>query len=177
MSEFKLAGKQGSTVPEAKAFIGRYFQAFPKIDSTLRYLGEFGVKNGYIQTIAPFFRKRIFPFWKFARGRISAHLHGHYDSTLGGIERQSKNMPIQGCAADMMKLAMVLVRQWIYANNYQHKIRIVAQVHDQLTTICKKEVAEFWKPIFDGLMQKAAKVFIPSGILKADTNISTTWTK
>lgn len=87
------------------------------------------------------------------------------------------NKMIQGCGADIMKLAMVLVRAWIYDNGYQDRIRIVGQVHDQLTTICKRDVAEMWKVQMTQLMEDAALVVIPSGILKADTNISITWTK
>lgn len=178
MSEFKLSAETRSTLPEARALISDYFKTFPTIGNTLKFLGDFGVKNGYIQTIFPYFRKRWFPFWKFARGRIAAHLSKtQYDATLGSIERASKNQPIQGTAADMMKTAMVMVREYIYNNNLQDKIRIVAQVHDQLTTICKKEVAEDWKDTLDSLMREAAKVFIPSGILKADTNITKVWTK
>lgn len=177
MSKFKLSAETRSTVQEAQTLIETYFKTFPKIGATLSFLGNFGVQNGYIQTISPYFRKRWFPFWKFARGRIGSHLAGQYDATLGTIERASKNQPIQGTAADMMKVAMVLVRRYIYDNNLQDKVRIVAQVHDQLTTICKKEVADEWKTAFDGLMQEAARVFIPSGILKAETNITPVWTK
>lgn len=177
MGEMKLAGTINVTLPEAKALIDQYFRVFPTIGNTLKFLGNFGVKNGYIQTIAPFFRKRWFPFWKFAKSRIGSHLAGQYDGTLGEIERASKNAPIQGCGADLMKLAMVLVRAWIYDNGYQDRIKIVAQVHDQLTTTCKREVAEMWKVQMTVLMEEAARVVIPSGILKADTNISATWTK
>jgi DNA polymerase I-like protein with 3'-5' exonuclease and polymerase domains len=177
MSDMKLSGTLKITLPEAKLLTEQYFKAFPKIGATLKYLGEFGVKNGYIQTISPMFRKRWFPFWKFAKGRINMHLAGQYDQTLGTIERAAKNQPVQGTGADMMKLAMVLVRRWIYTNGYKDSIKLVAQVHDQLTTICKQNLSEMWKVKFDELMQEAAKVFIPSGILKADTQISNCWTK
>ena len=177
MGEIGLSNKVHITVPEAKALIELYFKALPKISGILKYLGDFGVKNGYIQTLAPFFRKRWFPFWKFAQARIVPFLAGQNDATLSSIQRASKNTPIQGCGSDMMKYAMVLVRRWIYENGYQDKIRIVMQVHDQLTTICTKELSEMWKAQFDLLMQEAAKAIIPSGILKADTQITPFWTK
>lgn len=177
MGDMGLSNKVKISVPEAKTLIDQYFKTFPSISGTLKFLGEFGVKNGYIQTLSPYFRKRWFPFWKFARSRIDYHLAGQHDGTLGEIERASKNQPIQGCGADMMKLAMVYVRRYIVENNMQDKIRIVAQVHDQLTTICRKDVQESWKSTFDQLMQDAAKVIIPSGILKADTQITPYWTK
>ena len=178
MGDVGLANKIKSTKQEAAALIDQYFKAFPKIGGVLKYLGEFGVRNGYIQTIKPYFRKRWFPFWKFANSRIEAHISGQNDPTLGTIERASKNSPIQGCGADMMKLAMVMCRRWIVANNYRETILLVAQVHDQLTTICDtEEIAIMWKPVFDQIMQDAGKVFIPSGILKADTQITLHWTK
>lgn len=93
MSEMKLSGTINVTLSEAKALIDQYFKVFPTIGNTLKFLGQFGVKNGYIQTIAPFFRKRWFPFWKFAKSRIGSHLAGQYDATLGEIERASKNQP------------------------------------------------------------------------------------
>jgi hypothetical protein len=50
-------------------------------------------------------------------------------------------------------------------------------VHDQLTTACTEDIAEWWKVEFDKLMCEAAKIVIPSGLLKAETNISDVWTK
>lgn len=175
--EMKLASELKISVPEAKNLIELYFRTFPQIASILKYLGNYGVTKGYIQTLYPYNRKRWFPFWKFAKGRIQQHLNGQYDTVLGTIERASKNMPIQGSGADMMKLAMIMVREWIYVHNMQDRIRIVAQVHDQLTTICKKSIAEEWKVTFNRLMEEAALVIIPSGILKADTQITPVWTK
>lgn len=179
MSEFKLAGDMGTTVREAKALIDQYFFTFPAIGKVLTFLGNFGVKNGYIQTLAPYKRKRWFPFWKFAKSRIDDHISDRkYDPSLGEIERASKNHPIQGAAADMMKLAMVKVRRHICANNLQDMIRMTAQVHDQLTTICKNEkIALEWQPKFDSLMEEAADAILPSKILKADTQLTPYWTK
>ena len=50
-------------------------------------------------------------------------------------------------------------------------------VHDQIDTICKEEVADAWSSRMTELMEKAAFVIIPNGLLKADTNISKTWEK
>jgi len=88
-----LSRKIRSTKAEADALIELYFKTFPKIGNLLKFLGEYGVKNGVIQTIAPYNRKRWFPFWKFAKGRIPQHLAGNHDATLGEIERASKNQP------------------------------------------------------------------------------------
>ena len=50
-------------------------------------------------------------------------------------------------------------------------------VHDQIDTICKEEVADAWAIKMTELMEKAAKIIIPNGLLKADTNISAVWQK
>ena len=56
-------------------------------------------------------------------------------------------------------------------------VKIIMTVHDQIDTICEETYAEEWKEIMTELMEQAAKVIIPNGLLKADTNISKTWEK
>lgn len=180
MTHFKLAGDLNISVPEAKELIRTYFAAFPLIGRTLNFLGEFGVRNGFIQTLGPFYRKRWFPHWRENRPFIEQHIQQiKNNSTLGEIERASKNMPIQGSSADIVKIAMVLLRDWIRYNGYIDKINIIAQVHDQITTDCAtQQIAEMWAPVMDNLMVEAGKVVVPSGILKAETNnTGTCWTK
>jgi DNA polymerase I-like protein with 3'-5' exonuclease and polymerase domains len=178
MSEIKLAGELDITVGEAMALIKQYFSVFPNIGRTLEFLGNFGVTNGYIMTLAPFFRKRWYPHWEAHRPWIEMHIKGiKYVPALGEIERASKNQPIQGSGADMMKVAMVLVRSYIRDYNLRDTIRLACQVHDQLDTVCKKSYAETWKPKFDELMREAAQLIVPTGILTADTQISEVWTK
>lgn len=178
MSEIKLAATLKITRNEAFALISNYFRTFPAIQRTLTYLGEFGVKRGYIQTLAPFFRRRWFPEWYSWRSYIGVHLQGiKHVSVLGEIERASKNQPIQGCSADITKTAMVCIRDYIRENNLRDKVKLVAQVHDQITTICKQEFAEEWKPLLSMLMVEGGKLVIPTGILGCETTIFPTWTK
>lgn len=179
MSYFKLAGTLRISLKEAKQLIVDYFKAFPGIGRLLNSLGRFGVRNGYIMTIAPFYRKRWFPNWKYARSGIESHIQEiKYDATLGSIERGSKNQPIQGTAADQMKTAMCIIRTYMREHDlFDTKVKMVMQVHDQLDTITIKEYAETWKPILNGLMEEAALLNIPTGLLKADTTIASCWTK
>lgn len=178
MSEFKLSATLKISVKEAAALIVKYFKTFPKIGSRLNALGEFGVRNGYIMTLAPFYRKRWFPKWPELRTEIEYHLADiQHNKQLGSIERQAKNTPIQGGSADMMKLALVYTRRYIHKNKLRSKVKLSMQVHDQLTTMCHKDFAEEWKIKLTELMEEAAKVIIPSGLLKADTQISEKWTK
>lgn len=178
MGEFKLAGRAGITVKEAMKLIKAYFEVFPRIGEALDILGNFGVDHGYIMTLAPFFRKRWFPYWYLNKSGIEPHKLGvYYVPALGEIERASKNMPIQGSSADVTKVAMVLIRRYIYDNGLQDQIKIVAQVHDQVTTICREEIKDMWREKMDELMIEAGKVVIPTGILKAETQITSCWTK
>ena len=179
MSKFKLSATLRITLKEAESLIELYFTTFPKIKQILNYLGRFGVERGYIQTLAPFFRKRRFPTWGYSKGNIQNHLSGiDYDSNLGSIERQSKNQPIQGSGADICKYTMVLIYDYIRKHNLREDIHMVAMVYDQLTTVTRtKEIADWWAPILDALMCEGANKVVTSGILKADTQKSPYWTK
>lgn len=178
MSHFKLSVDMKITVPEAKNIMDDYFRVFPKLDRLLKFLGTFGVTNGYIQTLSPFFRKRWFPFWKFARNKVSHFLAGVvHDPTLGSIERQSKNMPIQGSAADITKLAMVMTYWYLSDNDLWDKVKMRMQVHDALDTTSKKEYSEQWSAELTRIMEEAALYVIPNGLLKSETQVTDRWSK
>ena len=94
---------------------------------------------------------------------------------IGSIERASKNTPIQGASADMTKLALVLIYRYIRENDVPAKL--VMTVHDQIDTICEDSYTKTWKKQMTNLMEQAAKLIVTNGLLKADTNISKTWSK
>jgi DNA polymerase I-like protein with 3'-5' exonuclease and polymerase domains len=178
MGEMKLSGELKITLQEATLLIDDYFTKFPSIYSLLTYLGNFGVRNGYSMTMAPFFRKRWYPYWSLSKQYIDAHISGiEYNHTLGAIERAAKNAPIQGTGADMLKYAGILIRRYIRDQNLSDSIRQVVHVHDQITTIAKKEIAEWWKTELTRLMEEAALAIIPNGMLKAETNVNLVWSK
>lgn len=82
---------------------------------------------------------------------------------------------IQGGSADMTKLAMVYIRREIIDNNWP--VEMVMTVHDQIDTIVHKDRAEEWALVMKDLMEKAGKVILPSGRLKAEVTISNRWEK
>jgi len=170
MGPKKLSETINSSQQEAKNLIKDYFKAFPKIEKFLNGLGEFGKKNGYIETFPPFRRKRWFDNW-------TPKMYSEKENfmELGSIERASKNTPIQGSSADMTKLALVYIMQHIEDNNLP--IKIVMTVHDQIDTICPIDLAEEWKDTMSELMEKAAKAVIKNGLLKSDTTITEKWSK
>ena len=168
MGPKKLSETIEVSLSDAKALIKQYFEAFPSIKGFLDKLGAFGIEHGYIRTFKPFKRRRWFDSWY-------PKMYNDKGAEFGSIERASKNTPIQGSSADMTKLALVQIHKYILANDLP--VKIVMTVHDQIDTICRNDVAQAWAVKMTELMETAAKVVIPNGLLKADTNISKTWEK
>jgi len=171
MGPFKLADTLQISKHEAEALIEKYFTEFPNIRDFLTKLGTFGTRNGYIRTFKPFKRRRWFDNWfpKIWNDRSKMQ-------EFGSIERASKNTPIQGSSADMTKLALIYIYKEIQ-KNWRGDVKIVMTVHDQIDTICKENIAGEWARMMTMEMERAAKVIVPNGLLKADTNISQTWEK
>jgi len=173
---FKLASNLRIPVVEAMKIINDYFIALPKLKKVLDFLGQFGVKNGYIQTIYPYYRRRWFPNWQFYKGFIDAHIQkAQYHPGLGEIERASQNCPVQGSSGDVLKISMYKIYNYIHDNNLSHKVKMKMEVHDSIDTAVVEEFAQEWSTIQARLMEDAAKVLIPSGILKTDTEITDRW--
>ena len=170
MGPNKLADTLSISIKEAEELIEKYFNAFPAIGGFLEKLGTYGKMFGYIKTFPPYNRKRWFPNWypKIWNNK-SAKME------LGSIERASKNTPIQGASADMTKLALIYIRDFIKKTNAP--VKIVMTVHDQIDTICEIDYADKWVVKMTELMEEAALVVVTNGLLKADTNISKAWEK
>lgn len=167
MTEHKLADTISSSVEEAKDLIYQYFHTFPKIKSFLDSLGDYALKHGVVYTFAPFFRPRYFSTWK-------GSMTSFYE--LGKIERAGKNTPIQGSAADMTKLALIHIQDYILKENL-HNVELVMTVHDQIDCIVEERFAEQWKEIIAELMEAAAESILLTDLLKCDVTISKRWTK
>lgn len=179
MGPGKLAGELSISYGAAQALIDEHARTFPKVAKLFEDLKRFGLYNGYIMTLAPFFRRRWFPYWKLSRHKVKDHIAGQYDSNLGSIEREAGNMPIQGSAGDMTKLAMVLMYWELHdgPEDLSHLVRLAMQVHDQVDTHCKKSYTQTWKPVMDRCMRDAALVIIPNGLLGTDTTVTPVWSK
>jgi len=77
----------------------------------------------------------------------------------------------------MTKLALVKIYNYIQTNKLQDRIKIVMTVHDQIDTICQKEIADEWSNKLTELMESAANVIIKNKLLKAETEVSQVWKK
>ena len=176
MSVYKFAATYHLSVKEAQVIIDEYFDTFPNIKSSLDKLGFYGIKYGHIMTLAPYYRKRFFPDWQGVARMANHHIKGiKYNPVLGRIERASKNTPIQGASADMTKLALVILRKYILKNQLEDKVQLILQVHDEIVTNCSDDYAKQWSKVLSAAMAKAAKVIIPSGLLKAESEIVKEW--
>lgn len=169
MSEIALSADLKITTGEAKTLMEDYFGSFPKIKGLLDALGLYGQQNGFTRTPQPMRRKRYFPYWK------GYHQTSSY--MLGKIDRASKNSPIQGLSADMTKIALVLLRRKINQAKVRDRVKLFAQVHDQIDSICEDNLKEFWAKIVTDTLELAAKICLKNDLLKTDTEISKVWQK
>ena len=170
MGPNKLSDTLNISLDGAKELIEKYFQAFPAIKGFLDKLGNYGKKYGYIKTFPPYNRKRWFSSWypKIWNNKSSV-------MELGSIERASKNTPIQGASADMTKLALVLMRDYIKMTSAP--VKLVMTVHDQVDTICSNEYVSTWTVKMQELMELAANQIVTNGLLKAEVTVSNCWEK
>lgn len=117
ISSFGLSQQLKINIKEAKKFIEKYFLAFPKIKNYITEITDFCYKNGYVETL--FHRKRTVP--EINSNNVIIRDFG---------QRIAMNMPIQGTAADIIKLAMIKIDTAIKERKI--KANLIAQIHDEL---------------------------------------------
>ena len=166
MGPHKLSDTLDIPVEEAQELIDKYFKVFPSIKHFLDKNGNFGKKNGFIRTLAPYNRVRKFPLWA---GKATE------PRDMGAIDRMSRNTPIQGAAGDMTKEAMVRIRQLIF--DKRDEIQLVMAVHDQLDFIVRDDLIDKWSPVITEQMELAGRTIVTSGLLKSDTTTCKVWEK
>mgnify|MGYP004642814689 FL=1 len=151
ISDFGLSRDTGLTVKKAHEYIDLYFKRFPKIQQYLDGSVKQARETGYVYTITG--RRRQIP-------EINS---SNYNLRNFG-ERAAMNMPLQGSAADIMKIAMLRVDEAMRKQNLRSKI--VMQIHDELIVDCYPEEAETVKVILKREMESAVDMACP---LTADT--------
>tara|TARA_B110000014_G_scaffold261619_1_gene253689 strand:+ start:91 stop:2799 length:2709 start_codon:yes stop_codon:yes gene_type:complete len=117
MSSFGLSKQLGISIPEAKDYMDIYFDRYPKIKSYMNDTKEFAQKNGYVETI--FGRKLYLP-----------EINSKQAQRRKYAERTAINAPVQGSAADIIKIAMIGIDNWLNKTNSNTKM--IMQVHDEL---------------------------------------------
>jgi DNA polymerase-1 len=117
MSAFGLAQRLGISRAKAAAFIDKSFGTFPEIARYKESSTEFAWQTGYVQTVT-------------GRGRYIPDINSRNATIRKAAERNAVNMPIQGMAADMIKLAMIVIHSELTKRSL--KSRLLLQVHDEL---------------------------------------------
>ncbi len=157
ISGFSLSKDIGTTVSEATKYIKNYLMNYPSIDSYLNDVVKNAERDGYTSTIMG--RRRYIPDLKSPKAPLRA---------FG--KRVAMNAPIQGSAADIMKIAMINVDKALTKSGLDAKI--VMQVHDELIIEVKDSEVELCKSILKEEMEKAVTLSIP---LTADVTSGKNW--
>lgn len=146
ISGFGLSRDLNITTKQAEKYIDDYFTTYPQVKEFMEELVCLGKEKGYVRTM--FGRKRPIP-------ELSS---GNYMQRQFG-ERIAKNSPIQGTAADIIKIAMISVNQELKERGL--KSRLILQIHDELLIETKQEEIEIVKEILQRNMEKAAELKVP----------------
>ena len=157
ISDFGLAEQLGISRKQAKRYIEQYLEKYSGIKKFMDTIVEEAKESGYVETL--FHRRRYIP---------ELNSNNYMVRQFGA--RAAMNTPIQGTAADIMKLAMINVYNRLEAEKLDAKI--VLQVHDELIIECKKEIADTVKEILKDEMENVIKLRVP---LEVETSEAENW--
>lgn len=157
ISAFGLAQQLDCSRAEAKQLIDDYFAAFPRVISYIESQKELARSRGYAETL--FGRKRYLP-----------DIHSHNATVRSFAERNAVNAPIQGTAADIIKMAMVSIHRRLKEEGLQ--AQMIMQVHDELNFNVPEHEVERVREIVVSEMQNAVHLSIP---LIAECGVGKNW--
>lgn len=157
ISVFGLAERLSIPRAESKELIDGYFQTYPRIKEYMEESIRVAKEKGYVETL--FKRKRFLP-----------DINSHNAIVRGYAERNAINAPIQGSAADIIKLAMIRIHQRFEAEHL--KSRMILQVHDELNFNVRKEEFDRVKEIVLDCMEHVLQLRVP---LIADCGEGKNW--
>ncbi|MBK6618940.1 MAG: DNA polymerase I [Nitrosomonas sp.] len=146
MSEFGLAAQLGIDRIAARNFIERYFIRYPGVSDYMQRTRAMAKQNGYVETV-------------LGRRLQLPDIHSHQHNRRMGAERAAINAPMQGTAADIIKLAMIAVNNWLTQTHAQSKL--IMQVHDELVLeVPENESATMMRQL-PALMENVIKLDVP----------------
>jgi len=159
-SAFGLAGQTGLDFDEAERFIARYFERYPGVQKWLDQTRALAHERGYVETLLG--RRRYFPELQSTRRALAGR--------RAAAQRQAINAPIQGTAADILKIAMIKLDRELAARKLQ--ARMVLQVHDEVVLEVPKPELEEVSALTREVMEQAYALDIP---LKVDAEVGENW--
>jgi DNA polymerase-1 len=156
VSAFGLSNQTNLSRSEAKELIDTYYETYPKLKAYMSEQVDFARDNGYVQTV-------------LGRRRYLKDINSRNAVVRGAAERNAVNAPIQGSAADIIKIAMINIHSKLKARNYKSKMLL--QVHDELVfDIYKPEIDEL-KTLIKSEMENAFKMDVPLDV-EVDTGLN-----
>ena len=157
VSAFGLSNQTDLSRSESKELIDTYYETYPKLKSYIGKQVDFARDHGYVQTV-------------LGRRRYLKDINSRNAVVRGAAERNAVNAPIQGSAADIIKIAMIHIHKKLQEGNYKSKMLL--QVHDELVfDVFKKELDEI-KSLVKTEMESAYQLSVP---LDVDLDIGDNW--
>jgi len=147
----------GVTTKEAQEFMNRYFASYPKVRSFMSGVISDARTNSFVQTL-------------WGRRRHFLNLNDRNDPIRKADERAACNAPLQGSAADLIKLAMIRLNKELIERKLQTKL--ILQVHDELVLDVPKSELEETKQIVIAAMSMDQPLLVP---LRVDIGVGTNW--
>ena len=157
VSAFGLSNQTDLSRSEAKELIETYYKTYPKLRNYMSELVDFARDNGYVQTV-------------LGRRRYLKDINARNGVVRGAAERNAVNAPIQGSAADIIKIAMINIHKKLSEGNYNTKMLL--QVHDELVFDVYKPELETMKTLIKTEMENAYTMNVP---LDVDIGIGDNW--
>ena len=159
ISDFSLSQDIGVTRAEAREYMEKYFEKYSGVHAYMTRVVEQAKENGWVSTLMG--RRRWLPELKSSNFNLRS---------FGFGERVALNMPIQGTAADIIKLAMIKVRDKLLSEGLE--ARLVLQVHDELIVECPEGETERVKALLEGEMEHVVELALP---LTAEAHAGRSW--
>tara|TARA_B100000497_G_scaffold127900_1_gene171657 strand:+ start:5589 stop:8321 length:2733 start_codon:yes stop_codon:yes gene_type:complete len=157
VSAFGLSNQTDLSRSESKDLIESYFKAYPELKKYISNQINFARENGYVETI-------------LGRRRYLKDINSRNPIVRGGAERNAVNAPVQGSAADIIKIAMVKISDKIKLNNFKSKMLV--QVHDELIFEIYKPELQKMKELIKKEMESVFTLNVP---LTVDIGIGENW--
>ena len=157
VSAFGLSNQTNLSRTESKELIDAYYQTYPRLKSYMNELIESAREKGYAQTIS-------------GRRRYLKDINSHNPVVRGAAERNAVNAPIQGSAADIIKIAMINIHKKLTSENWKSKMLL--QVHDELVFDVHKSEVDAIQPIIRTEMENAFQLAVP---LVVEMGIGDNW--
>jgi DNA polymerase I len=157
VSAFGLSNQTNLSRSEAKELIDTYYETYPKLKAYMSSQVDFARENGYVETV-------------LNRRRYLKDINSRNAVVRGAAERNAVNAPIQGSAADIIKLAMINIHKRFEQENFKSKM--ILQVHDELVFDAHKDEIDIIKPIIKHEMEHAFSLKVP---LDVEIGLGNNW--